>query len=125
MNPKNHRPSREGVDQPKPRVPPHPETPPPPISQQQLITFGERVTYTFASGREIGSIHYDRLRGEIFYKGHSVRHMELNEGQAQMLEKMRLILQNDPQTRRFAEGYGKTLDKIIVERAKDLTLPKS
>ncbi|MBI2067336.1 MAG: hypothetical protein HYT77_04925 [Deltaproteobacteria bacterium] len=91
---------------------------PSPIKQTQLVTFGDRVTYTFAYGKEVGSIHYDHARSEIFFKGHNVRYMELENWQMQMLEKTRLILQGEARTKRLAEAYGKTLDKIIYEKSK-------
>jgi hypothetical protein len=92
---------------------------PGPIGRRtQIVCFGERVTYTFLYGDEVGSIHFDRLRGEIFYKGHSLRHMELEESHWQMLEKMRQMLKLDSKARRFAEPYGKVLDKITLERKK-------
>jgi len=84
----------------------------------RLASFGERVTYTFVQGKEVGSVHFDRTRGEIFLKGHNIRHMELEAPQMQVLEEMRLILQRDPQARHFAESYGAVLDKIIIEKSK-------
>lgn len=85
--------------------------------ESQLVSFGERVTYTFVHGREVGSIHFDRMRGEVFYKGHNIRHMELEEVQMQMLEKLRSVLLTDQRTKRFAESYARILDKIIIEKS--------
>ena len=82
----------------------------------QLVSFGERITYTFAHGREVGSIHFDRARGEIFYKGHNIRNMDLEEWQMQVMEGLRKTLGMQEQGKRFAESYGKTLDKIILEK---------
>lgn len=90
----------------------------PPIRGGQLASFGERVTYTFLHEGDVGSIHYDRMRGEIFYKGHNIRNMELSESHMQILEKMRSVLKNAPQESRFAETYGKTLDKIVLEKSR-------
>ena len=89
-----------------------------PIEHKQLVSFGERVTYTFSYSKEIGSIHYDRTRGEIFFKGHNILHMDLEPWQMQMLEEMRNVLRSDQRTKRFAEPYGKNLDKITLEKNK-------
>jgi len=97
-----------------------PASPHPALREMQLVSFGERVTLTFVHKDEVGSIHFDRMRGEIFYKGHNIRHMELEEIQLQMLEKMRSTLKGDPKGRRFAESYERTLDKIIVEKDRAL-----
>ena len=81
-----------------------------------MVSFGERITYAFAHGREVGSIHFDRARGEIFYKGHNIRNMDLEEWQMQVMEGLRKTLGMQEQGKRFAESYGKTLDKIILEK---------
>lgn len=82
----------------------------------QIVSFGDRMTYTFAFGREVGSIHFDRMRGEIFYKGHNIRNMDLEPWQMQVLEQLRQVLGKDEQWARFAEPYGRVLDKIVVEK---------
>lgn len=85
-------------------------------ADSQLISFGDRFTFTFAQGREVGSIHFDRGRGEIFYKGHNVRNMDLEEWQMQILEGLRRTLTQDEQGKAFADDYGRTLDKIAMEK---------
>jgi hypothetical protein len=85
-------------------------------ADSQLISFGDRFTFTFAHGREVGSIHFDRGRGEIFYKGHNVRNMELEEWQMQVLEGLRMALDHDEQGKAYAADYARTLDKIILEK---------
>lgn len=86
--------------------------------QGQLISFGERVTFTFTHGREVGSIHFDRERGEIFYKGHNIRNMELEEWQMQVLEGLRGILAQNPKTRNFTAPYCRSLDKAVQEKSR-------
>jgi hypothetical protein len=85
-------------------------------SDSQLISFGDRFTFTFAQGREVGSVHFDRGRGEIFYKGHNIRNMDLEDWQMQVLEGLRKTLMHDEQGKEFAADYARTLDKIILER---------
>ena len=83
-----------------------------------LVSFGDRFTFTFAYGHEVGSIHFDRARGEIFYKGHNIRNMELEDWQMKIFENLRKNLSADEQGRRFAEDYGRVLDKVILEKEK-------
>ena len=85
----------------------------------QLISFGERFTFTFAQGREVGSIHFDRSRGEIFYKGHNIRNMDMEEWQMQILEGLRQTLHHDEQGKAFAADYARTLDKVTLEKRND------
>ncbi len=87
-------------------------------SESQLISFGDRITYTFAYGKEVGSIHFDRGRGEIFFKGHNVRNMDLEEWQMQMMEQLRQVLNSDEKNASFAHPYARTLDKFILEKEK-------
>lgn len=86
-----------------------------PPTESQLISFGDRITYVFTLGKEVGSIHFDKGRGEIFYKGHNIRNMDLEDWHCQVLEKMRHVLDSDEKGKRFGESYASTLDKIILE----------
>lgn len=85
-------------------------------SGAQLISFGDRVTYTFPYGKEIGSIHFDKARREIFFKGHNIRNLDLEERHHQMLETMRKVLQEKEEGKDFAQDYAQTLDKVIMEK---------
>ena len=88
-------------------------------ADSQLISFGDRFTFTFAQGREVGSIHFDRSRGEIFYKGHNIRNMDMEEWQMQILEGLRQTLHHDEQGKAFAADYARTLDKVTLEKRND------
>jgi hypothetical protein len=97
------------------------ETPKSPLTkgiQAHLVSFGERVTYTFAYGHEVGSVHFDRNRGEIFFKGHNIRNMDVEPWQWQLFDQLRAVLKNDAESSRFADAYGRTLDKLIAEKRK-------
>lgn len=85
-------------------------------SERQLISFGDRMTYVFALGKEVASIHFDKGRGEIFYKGHNLRNMDIEEWQMQLLEKLRQVLASEERGKEFVEAYGRALDKIVLEK---------
>jgi hypothetical protein len=88
-----------------------------PLSKgSQLVSFGDRITYIFAYGKEVGSIHFDRGRKEIFYKGHNIRNMELEDWQMQVMEKLRNVLQESENGKEFVSSYSQTLDKILLEK---------
>ncbi len=94
------------------------------LLDKQWVTFGGRVTFTFAFGNEVGSVHFDRSRGEIFFKGHNIRNMELEPWHWQVLEKMRDILKSHAKLRNFINPYDRLLDKIALEKApKDSKAP--
>lgn len=95
---------------------PGPATPADLLSGTQLISFGDRITYVFSHGKEVGSVHFDRGRGEIFYKGHNIRNMELEDWQLEIVSDLKPILSADPQGKHFSNAYGKTLEKILLEK---------
>lgn len=95
----------------KKRVPP--QAAPAIPSLNQLMSFGEKISYTFLHHKEVGSIHFDRSRREIYYKGHNLKNMELQSVPLKMLEQMRHLLKSDPKGKKFAEEYSQTLDKIL------------
>ncbi len=82
---------------------------------EQLIGFRDRLTYIFAHDQEVGSIHFDKLRGDIFYKGHNIRHLSLEDWQWEALESLRVMLREHPKYQTLAVAYGMTLDKIVLE----------
>ncbi|QQR79919.1 MAG: hypothetical protein IPJ69_11325 [Deltaproteobacteria bacterium] len=88
------------------------------LQDSQWVTFGSRVTFTFAFGDDVGSVHFDRSRGEIFFKGHNIRNLELEEWQWQILEKMRNVLTSHPKLRNFINPYSRLLEKIVLEKSK-------
>jgi len=85
-------------------------------TDSQWVTFGDRVTYTFVYGKEVGSIHFDKERAEIFFKGHNIRNMELEEWHWQILEKMRVILGTHNKLRNFITPYSRLLEKVVLEK---------
>ncbi len=87
--------------------------------KDQVVGFGDRVTYIFAHDREVGSIHFDRLRGEIFYKGHNIRHLPLEAWQLQKIVELQKMLSQHAQYHDFASSYGKALEKITLDRVRN------
>lgn len=79
----------------------------------QLVSFGERITYTCAVGNEVASIHYDQGRGEIFFKGHNVSNTRLDQWQCDLLYQFEKVLQDSEYADKFAEGYGQALEKHL------------
>lgn len=87
------------------------------LRESRLVAFGDRITYTFAIGREVASIHFDRLRGEIFYKGHNIRNMKLSDWQVKMLSQFQEVLRQHETGQRFADFYENALAKVLKERS--------
>lgn len=86
--------------------------------KNQLVAFHGRLTYVFTHEQEVGSIHFDEMKGEIFYKGHNIRHMHLEPWQWESLEALRQELMGHSKYHRYAIPYGEALDKIILESSR-------
>lgn len=80
-----------------------------------VAVYGDRVTYTFILDDEVASIHFDRARGEIFYKGHNIRNMQLSDRQIEALYEMKKVIASDHKSRELFSDYVATLDRLIAD----------
>lgn len=85
-------------------------------SDSMLAVFGHRMTYTFICGEEVASIHFDRQRQEIFFRGHNIKFMELDGLQMQALLELEEILGHDRQGREFLPDYHATLARLLADK---------
>lgn len=81
-----------------------------------LAVYRDRFTFTFILQNEVASIHFDRLRGEIFYKGHNIRNMELTEKHKSALFEVADIIANDQNAKSFYYDYQATLARILADK---------
>lgn len=70
----------------------------------------DKVTYTFVDNKEVVSLHFDKRRQAIFYRGHNIANLSLTDDQKNHLERFARELQKDSHTRTFAGAYSKALD---------------
>lgn len=81
-----------------------------------LAVYKGRLTYTFIAGHEVASIHYDQNRGEIFYKGHNVRHMPMGDEVRGYLWELAEVLAHDEQGAEYSPDYSATLRKVLTDK---------
>lgn len=81
-----------------------------------LAVYKERVTYTFIMDDEVSSIHFDRKRGEIFFRGHNITHMDLTEAQKGALLHMKQVLAEDEKAKSLLPHYSATLDRLLADK---------
>ena len=77
-----------------------------------LVSFGERVTYTFAVGNEVASIHYDHGRNKLFYKGHRINQDNMERWMLELMKHFKVVLAKSEYSDRFLEGFTALLDKM-------------
>jgi hypothetical protein len=83
-----------------------------------LAVYHERLTYTFILDKEVASIHYDKAKGEIYFKGHNIRDRELASPELKALKGLPEILMNDEQGKLLYNDYLATLTHILADNSK-------
>lgn len=72
----------------------------------------DKVTYTFVDNQEVISLHFDKSKKAIFYKGHNISNVSLNPDQWRHLEIFQATLVEDPKAKDFVEPYKEILQSI-------------
>ncbi len=85
-------------------------------ADSMLAAYKDRMTYTFIMEGEVASIHFDRVRGEIFFRGHSIKNMELSEAQVLALHSLVEILKGDEEGKSFYADYEATLSRLMADK---------
>lgn len=81
-----------------------------------LAVYSGRLTYTFIAGHEVASIHFDKGRGEIFYKGHNVRTLPMGDEVRGYLWELAEILAHDEEGMEYSADYSATLRKTLDDK---------
>lgn len=81
--------------------------------EAKLFSTRDRATLTFYAGLEVASIHYDRLRDEIFYKGHNVKNMTLTPQQSFYLKNFGACLESEGMDPELCRSYHECLAKVL------------
>jgi hypothetical protein len=84
--------------------------------EARLFLAKNRATLTFFAGNEVASIHYDKTRDEIFYKGHNVKNMTLTDDQWLSLQKFPDFLAQDPEGKEIRDAYKRCLEQFMLSR---------
>lgn len=87
------------------------------IYDGRLFHSMDKVTYTFVDNEEVLSLHFDKSKKAIFYKGHNISNVSLGPDQWRHLEIFQTTLAGDPKVQDFVEPYKETLQSI--RQAKD------
>ncbi|OGQ05380.1 MAG: hypothetical protein A3F82_00795 [Deltaproteobacteria bacterium RIFCSPLOWO2_12_FULL_44_12] len=89
-----------------------------PAQDSLLAVYKDRFTYTFILGKEVASIHFDKTKGEIFFKGHNIKNSELNPEQLMALDGLKTILTQDQRAKHLLSDYQATLGRFIADKYK-------
>lgn len=81
--------------------------------EAKLFHSKDRATLTFYAGLEVASIHFDRGRGEIFYKGHNVKNMTLTQDQWLQLQNFSNYLKSHGAEGILRQEYEMCLSKVL------------
>ena len=83
-----------------------------------LAVYRDRLTYTFILDKEVASIHFDKNRREIYFKGHNVQNMELAPQQIKALRNLQGIISEDEQGKLLFNDYVATLGHCLADKDK-------
>ena len=90
----------------------------PPILQReqksQLHMTNDRVTYILVDAGQVISIHFDSHRHQIFYQGHNLANVELNEVIKEYLFALQERLALDPRGKSFHAMYSMVLNSALA-----------
>ncbi len=75
-----------------------------------------RATLTFYRENEVASIHFDKERREIFYKGHNVNNMTLSEDKWESLQKFADFLPKEAKVEELKKAYLECLGQVMRRR---------
>ncbi len=80
-----------------------------------LAVYKNRFTYTFVLDSDVASIHFDKEKGEIFYKGRNIRHINLEKSQKAALYNVQYILSEDDEAECLLSSYLATLTAVLTD----------
>lgn len=80
--------------------------------EARLFATPERATLTFYQGSQVASIHFDKKRQEIFFRGHNVKNMTLTEEQWMALRQFTQYLREHQVDREMIQSYEECLEQI-------------
>lgn len=83
-----------------------------------LAVYRDRATYTFIMNKEVASIHFDRGKREIFFKGHNILNMALSQEQIKALKEFQGVLAEDEQGKMLFNDYVATLGRLLADKYK-------
>lgn len=80
-----------------------------------LAIKADRFTYTFILNSEVVSIYYDKIRGEIFLRGHNIKNLELKPEEIEALINVQRVISLDEEGKKLAQDYKATLDMLLAD----------
>lgn len=83
-----------------------------------LAVYKDRLTYTFIMGQEVASIHFDRIKKEIYFRGHNILHDSLNAEKIKALEGLKEVLRSEERAKPYLGDYEATLARILADNKK-------
>lgn len=86
-----------------------------PAQDSLLAVYKDRLTFTFILGDEVASIHFDRVKNEIYFKGHNIRNFKLTVSQMQALNGLKDILKADEEGKKLLSDYEATLASRLAD----------
>lgn len=86
------------------------------LPDSMLACYKDRFTYTFILGSEVASIHFDRTKGEVYFRGRNVLNFNLLPEEKKALYAIFPALKRDKRGKSLLPAYEATLDKLLADK---------
>lgn len=84
-------------------------------ADSMIAVYKDRFTYTFIMHKEVASIHFDRRRQKIFFRGHNIQNMTITEDHKRELFNLIKVLESDSEGRELKSAYEATLGSQLAD----------
>lgn len=84
-------------------------------ADSMIAVYKDRFTYTFMMSKEVASIHFDKMRRNIYFSGHNIQNMKLTGEQREELYKIINVLESDDEGRELKSDYEATLGTLLAD----------
>lgn len=85
------------------------------IFDGKMFQSNDKLTYTFVTHSEVISLHFDRIKKTIFYKGHNIANINLGPDQLMHLGLFEKEIAKQPNLHEFQETFSQILDSYTKE----------
>lgn len=78
----------------------------------RLFMSRDKVTYTYCTEAEVMVLHFDKSKGELFFKGHHINSLVNDEAMAENVAIFRKALLKEKKAASFLEAFDQAVEQI-------------
>jgi len=86
------------------------------LPDSMLACYRDRFTFTFMLGSEVASIHFDRAKGEVYFRGRNLQNLHLLPEEKEALYAVFPALKRDKRGKSLLPAYEATLERLLADK---------